>query len=251
LQAKHPSFDDSQNIFIQISELIGEGVGEKSTPEELAAIYKEGETRYQNKVPPGYNDSSKPTSEEKFGDLTIWKSLLERAKSANRPIILITDDAKEDWWLDYRGKKISPRPELIEEMMSYANQPFYMYNLSKFLEFASEHLTSRVDKTAIQEIKTDEEVQRRGFRITINNAEQIKEHARGRVRTALLRDSLGQMEHEITALEARIDVLGNEIRYLPLSAATKSSSHLMKLNTSNYFGEGEICENALHSTAVS
>ncbi len=29
LQAKHPSLEDSQKIFIQISELIGEGVGEK------------------------------------------------------------------------------------------------------------------------------------------------------------------------------------------------------------------------------
>jgi len=38
------------------------------------------------------------TRGNKFGDLIIWKEMIEKAKAEKRPIIFVTDDGKSDWW---------------------------------------------------------------------------------------------------------------------------------------------------------
>lgn len=49
----------------------------KFSDEELIKIYKEGETRYKDKIPPGYNDKDKKPENDKYGDLIIWKEIIE------------------------------------------------------------------------------------------------------------------------------------------------------------------------------
>jgi len=39
-----------------------------------------------------------------FGDWIIWKQVMDHATSAKSPIILVTDDRKEDWWEEENGK---------------------------------------------------------------------------------------------------------------------------------------------------
>ena len=41
--------------------------------------------------------------------------LLERAKAEKKPLLFVTDDAKEDWWLIHEERTIGPRPELLRE----------------------------------------------------------------------------------------------------------------------------------------
>ena len=53
----------------------------------------------------------------KFGDFFLWKELLEHGKEQKRPIIFVTDDKKEDWWLKVKGRTLGPRPELIAEFI--------------------------------------------------------------------------------------------------------------------------------------
>ncbi|WP_204277464.1 PIN-like domain-containing protein, partial [Escherichia coli] len=65
----------------------------------LAVLKKEGEDRYAKKIPPGYKDAKKDAGEfDKYGDLIIWKDMIGKAKADKRPILFISDDAKEDWW---------------------------------------------------------------------------------------------------------------------------------------------------------
>jgi hypothetical protein len=117
----------------------------------LDEMFKEGERRYKHKVPPGYKDSSKGNKDDsrfvyagleydrQYGDLLVWKQLIERSKEENiKAVIFVTDDAKEDWWyiINSRGEKsIGPRAELREEICKEGEiELFAMYNTSGFLD---------------------------------------------------------------------------------------------------------------------
>ena len=137
-QASHPAKDITAAI-TRLTELLEGRIGERWKPEQLAALKKEGDDRYARKIPPGYKDSKKDAGEfDKYGDLIIWKDMIGKAKSEKRPIIFISDDVKEDWWWIHKGRKLGPRPELIEEFLAGSDQDFHMYEFGQFLRFAGE-----------------------------------------------------------------------------------------------------------------
>ena len=140
-------------------------VGARLAPEKLASIHKEGEDRYAKRVPPGYKDTKKDGhGSDKFGDLIIWKDMIEKAKSDQRPLIFISDDAKEDWWHIHRGRKLGPRPELLEEFRVQAGQDFHIYELGQFLHVAAEWHREIVPTTVEQiekSVNEDEQARRR------------------------------------------------------------------------------------------
>jgi hypothetical protein len=137
-QSKHPR-EAIAHAVDRITDLLEGRVGDKWRPELLNALKKEGEDRYAKKIPPGYKDAKKDSGElDKFGDLIIWKDMIAKAKAEKRPIIFISDDAKEDWWWIHRGRKLGPRPELIEEFRIDADQDFQIYEFAQFLRIAAD-----------------------------------------------------------------------------------------------------------------
>ena len=135
----------------KIADLTEGKVGEKFTSEELLEIYQEGESRYKNQIPPGFSDKSKP-SPEKFGDLIFWKEILKFNRVTNKPILLITGDKKEDWYLKELGLTIGPRPELVEEFKKIKDNLLYIYPTDKFLEYIKEYLKFDIDDETIKEV---------------------------------------------------------------------------------------------------
>lgn len=89
--------------------------------------------------------------------------MIAKAKADQRPVIFISDDAKEDWWWIHRGRKMGPRPELIEEFRGDAGQDFHIYEFSQFLRFAAERFPDIKPNVAKVEesILADEEARRR------------------------------------------------------------------------------------------
>ena len=79
--------------------------------------------------------------------------IIDYVKSKQKPVILIIDDKKDDWWLKFNGKIISPHPELINEMFSKAGVKFYMYQSSQFMEHAKVYLKSHISKDSIDEVR--------------------------------------------------------------------------------------------------
>jgi hypothetical protein len=121
----------------------------------LKALVSEGDVRYQNETPPGYKDGKKDGSGDpyrKFGDLIIWKQLLAKAKEVSKPVIFISDDKKEDWWLEQSGRTIGPRTELREEFIRETSQDFWMYSVDRFVEEAAQSNNIQVSKAVIDEI---------------------------------------------------------------------------------------------------
>jgi hypothetical protein len=150
-RSKHPT-DELAASFNRVTELFTGRVGAKPTEERLAAIRKEGEERYAKKIPPGYEDAKKGGDSDKFGDLIIWKEMIEKAKAEKRPIIFVTDDGKSDWWHIHHGKKIGPHPYLVEEFVRETNEQFHIYELPQFLRYAAD-TGSAIQPEAVEKIE--------------------------------------------------------------------------------------------------
>ncbi|MDR6807505.1 putative nucleic acid-binding protein [Dyadobacter sp. BE34] len=128
----------NDEILDRINDLVGDSVGSEYDQETLDKIAIEGEERFKNKIPPGYKDKGKndPTKPlEKYGDLIIWKQLIDKAKETTTPIIFICDDKKEDWILEKHGNKIGPLPALRKEFTDLTKQQFHLYNADRFVHY--------------------------------------------------------------------------------------------------------------------
>ncbi|MCL2246736.1 MAG: PIN-like domain-containing protein [Lentimicrobiaceae bacterium] len=132
-------------------------VGREYAYNEILEITKEGKHRYNFEIPPGYGDSKEKKGFQIFGDLIIWKQILEYSKENKKSILFITDDiTKEEDWC-YKDKKENdridrPREELIKEMKDYSNTDFWMYSLTQFLHNANKYLQSKIKDSTIQNL---------------------------------------------------------------------------------------------------
>lgn len=138
--------------FERTTELFEGNVGGPYHESELNKVYDAGAKRYDRKIPPGYADRQKPEP-GRYGDYVGWRQILDFATKNNVPVILITDDDKEDWWRKERGKTYGPHPELVVEFRSCCSSSFYMYSSDRFLELSEKYLGEAVDQKAVDELK--------------------------------------------------------------------------------------------------
>jgi len=159
---KHPDLFEEDKIRKKLNKYFEGKVGDGFSQDEKEDIYTEGRKRYQEKIPPGFKDSSKELKREKFGDLLIWKEILEKADEDEKDIIFITDDRKEDWWwIDEDDKKLGPHPKLRKEIREEADVSFYMYSSEKFLEHSGDYLDITTEEEILEEIEGISEEERK------------------------------------------------------------------------------------------
>jgi hypothetical protein len=170
---EHPNLIAKDHIQERITELFAGKVGKKLDEKRLATIYREGTERYEQKIPPGYKDSDKGGTRQ-FGDLVIWNELLEHARATKLPIIFITSDTKEDWWWKQGQQTIGPRPELVQEVASFASAKFYMYSVERFLSEAQKRFDTKVEATAVKEAAEEfKDIQQKKAEETFPNVSTI------------------------------------------------------------------------------
>lgn len=127
-------------------------LGEQYSYELLSDIVKEGKFRYDNKIPPGYEDDKEKIGFQKYGDLIIWKQLIDYASEKKKPIVFVTNDTKEDWWEDSDANTI-PRHELIYEFTDKTEQVIWFYNLETFFFKVQSYLQTSLDEASKDNIK--------------------------------------------------------------------------------------------------
>lgn len=159
----HPDLFDDDYIRERISMLFLGKIGVPYSQDELTKIYKDGEERYKNKIPPGYKDLKEKEGQIKrfgnlvikseYGDLIVWKQVIDHAIKEKKSIIFISDDQKEDWWWITGSRTLGPRPELITEFKASTNNSFYMYTIDKFIDLSREYLKTSVDQNIVDEVK--------------------------------------------------------------------------------------------------
>lgn len=154
-QSHHPNYleyDEPREI---LSNLLDGKVGQPYSEEELEKIYQKAEKRFNYKQPPGYKDADKPIPRS-YGDVVLWFQLIDYAKVQQKPLIFVTDDNKEDWWLKYDGEPLEPRPDLIQEILSEVGREsfqFYMYRSDQFLDYAENFLGLAGQPEAVAEAR--------------------------------------------------------------------------------------------------
>ncbi|MCU1497541.1 MAG: hypothetical protein JWM47_1494 [Acidimicrobiales bacterium] len=160
-ESKHPDFpkDSAPGSMDEIRDTLSalfEGrVGESFSSDDLELIYWQGAERYENQIPPGYRDQNDKEGDDRFGDLVIWKEVIRQAQAVQRPIIFVTDDRKEDWWAQYEGRTVGPRPELLAEIWRETGVLFHMYQPNQFLERAKDRISQPdfITADAVTEVK--------------------------------------------------------------------------------------------------
>ena len=148
---------DKKAIINQVTDIFQGKVGEDFSNDHLEQLYKEGEKRYKEKIPPGYKDLEDKKNAPKrhlYGDLIWWKQAIKYAKTNHCNLIIVTDDAKEDWWYKVNNENKRPCVELIREFSQETDgQSFHLYRTGRFMEFAKKYDKVTISKKSIKEVK--------------------------------------------------------------------------------------------------
>lgn len=126
------------NFITQLKE--DEQIGMPLSSTSLLKIVEEGKKRFEFNLPPGYKDLGKVNNNldplAPYGDLIVWKSIIQKAQEENVDIIFTTSDSKEDWWsLDKDNNILFPREELIAEFKEETeeNSSILMIPMKEFI----------------------------------------------------------------------------------------------------------------------
>ncbi|TFD69924.1 hypothetical protein E3T50_11575 [Cryobacterium gelidum] len=140
------------DIWESVTALFDGRVGKPYTETELAAVHNEGTSRYAKEVPPGYKDSSKGEP-GKYGDLVLWKQLLDRSNEKQDAAIFVTADSKEDWWRVVKGQRLGPRAELVDEYFASSGKRIHFYSPEQFLRHAQSRVSVTVSARSLDEVE--------------------------------------------------------------------------------------------------
>lgn len=175
LESEQIDVYQDDKIRAEIDKIFDEKIGAHFSQSELDNIFTEGSNRYKAKRPPGFADEQEKKGsysfygslviKREFGDLIVWKEILKFI-SERKPdgVIFVTDDNKDDWWLELSGKTIGPRPELLSELYSQTGfSNFYIYNSERFMEITRKHFKIRVEQESIEQVKIISENSRRNI----------------------------------------------------------------------------------------
>lgn len=89
---------DFDKIHAEIEDIFSPVVLESPVATLCERANKEGPSRFEHRLPPGFKDDGKP--ENRFGDLIIWLEILgysEARKNDFTHVLFLTNDEKSDW----------------------------------------------------------------------------------------------------------------------------------------------------------
>lgn len=142
---------ENDDHFEKVNELFN--IGRNYSFPELMEIVKEGEIRYRNLIPPGYKDLNDKDGIQKYGDLIIWKQILEYVGEKENNLILVINDQKEDWVVQDKEGNYFPRWELEYELKSKGGKNLWLYTQTDFIRAANNVLETKIEEDEILSIE--------------------------------------------------------------------------------------------------
>lgn len=154
LKAQDPRYDKNDTILKQLTQLYNKKVGDDYSIEEYKEIFKDGEKRYEQKTPPGFADLKEKKDQgprHLYGDLIIWKQIIDKSKATNKDIVFISEDQKEDW---YEKDSNKPRRDLIKEFRILTEgKRILICSQELFLKSIDKYLGGDIGNDVITEVK--------------------------------------------------------------------------------------------------
>ena len=122
--------DKEDEVYKELLNIISDSIGDVYEQEWIDEIEKEGEKRFAEAIPPGFDDKNKDGTRkyngisyhQKYGDLIIWKDILKKATEQPRgdKVIFITNDGesnkKSDLIYKTSNMKVGPSIFLMNEL---------------------------------------------------------------------------------------------------------------------------------------
>lgn len=130
----------ADGVLDSLSELFAGRVGPRPAIDD--DTLKVAAKRFDDKVPPGYEDHKKPVP-DRYGDYFLWRETLEYWGTSGQNwadgLVLVTEETKPDWWLKSSKEQriVQPRPELVREAAERGLTPFWMVSLRRFYSNAA------------------------------------------------------------------------------------------------------------------
>jgi PIN like domain len=141
-------------VLQRLNVLLAGRVGDALSEAEYKLAMGEAARRREGRIPPGYAEK-KDSPERQAGDYLIWRQLINEARLHERPVLLVTNERKEDWVLKGSSNEIlGPRPELVLEMRQEAKIALHMVTVVGLLTEAPEYLGTAVSASTIQEAES-------------------------------------------------------------------------------------------------
>ncbi|WP_148305740.1 PIN domain-containing protein [Streptomyces collinus] len=134
-------------ILQSLADIFDQKVGAPFADEEEKEFLENYSTRAGDRIPPGYRDSGK--ADNAHGDYFVWEQVLREAKLREMPVILVTNDTKDDWVYSEAGLTIGPHPKLISEFKERCGQDFLLTDLGTFLKVAKSELGAIVSESTV------------------------------------------------------------------------------------------------------
>ena len=190
---------DSDPVLEKLSSILDGCVGEGISEDEEGKVIQEAKRRVEQKIPPGYKDSGK--EDQGVGDFIIWYEVLRYAEKTKKPILFVSNDAKEDWFYVKAGISIGPRPELVQEVYRRAGVDYQQILLPTFLARADSALDIRVSQNTIDQANSTvaQDVSSRAVDL-------LRRRAIARERNDLYMHMLETLRNEIEETKRNIDL---------------------------------------------
>lgn len=132
-------------------------VGEPPSGDERAALLDVARRRMQRRIPPGYMDAEK-NPDRAAGDYLVWHQVMAESSARAMPVLLVTQDTKEDWWADRGTGAMRARPELVSELLGFSGQRLIMVRTHDLLRLGSVIGVDVKDATLVEALEEQEQV---------------------------------------------------------------------------------------------
>ncbi|WP_405973588.1 PIN-like domain-containing protein [Streptomyces sp. NBC_00988] len=143
-------------------------VGQPLPEEEYVKAQAEAARRREGRIPPGYKDRAKRTNPD--GDYLWWEQTLIKAAEGDMPVLIISNDEKEDWINKRIDFSLGPREELVAEMCQRAGVSLRIINFATFLEAVRVDSPVSVSRETVYQANiAREQGEKRSRRIYVNS----------------------------------------------------------------------------------
>ncbi|MGW6442067.1 PIN-like domain-containing protein [Lentzea sp. NPDC055074] len=154
----HPHDTNNDAIVTALDSILADRKGSALPVEEHEAAVAEAERRIAAKEPPGYLDLDKTAPENRAGDYLVWKQVLLEAERRKCDVLLVTSDAKDDWWRRSKGQLRGPRLELMAEFRRCTGHRLFMIQPSELIRRADSLTDVHVNPKSADDIERVENV---------------------------------------------------------------------------------------------
>jgi hypothetical protein len=138
-------------VFKEIEQITEGKVGPPfAKRDEMAKV---GNQRFKEKIPPGYSDHDKE-AHKALGDYFLWEQTIIKASERQLPVLIVSNENKEDWVRKEDRHVRGPRPEMVDELLVRASQPFHLVNVKTFLTYARTYLRAKVSDSTIEQAES-------------------------------------------------------------------------------------------------